>query len=81
MPRFTLFNLPGCPYCVRVQRAANRLGIELDVVDVHHDPSAMQRLLSWRGRTTVPVLEIPGANGPSLMAESADIVAYLETLR
>jgi glutaredoxin len=76
--RFTLFHTPGCGYCHLVRREASRLGIELDLVDIYEQPAARQRLLAWRGRSTVPVLEIPGPNGPKLMPESADIIAYLK---
>lgn len=78
MPSYTLFFMPGCYYCKIVIREAHRLGIELNLVDIYQDPSAAKRLMAWRGRTTVPVLEIPGPNGPKLMPESADIIAYLK---
>ncbi len=77
-PRFTLYHLPYCPYCIKVRVAAERLGVELDLVDITADPAARAKLLEARGRATVPVLGIHTATGERLMGESADIVKYLE---
>ena len=73
---YSLYHLPGCPYCRRVRRAAAALGIELDLIDVSRDADALQLLWRRRGRATVPVLRI----GDELLGESADIIAYLEAV-
>ena len=56
----TLYHRKWCPYCIRVRRAADRLGIELRLVDIGREPAARDMLIAARGRATVPVLEIPG---------------------
>lgn len=76
--RFSLYHLPYCPFCLKVRAEAERLGIELDLIDVSVDPRARAKLLEQRGRATVPVLGIPTAMGERLMGESADIVKYLQ---
>ena len=75
--RPTLYHLPLCPYCLKVRRAAARLGIDLRLVDVSEQPAARQRLLAARGRATVPVLAIATEAGEDLLPESDDIVEYL----
>ncbi len=78
-PTLHLFYLPECPYCQLVLRAADKLGIELDLVDIRRDPAARQFLLDQRGRATVPVLYDTSGEKPRLVPESRDIVKYLET--
>lgn len=73
----TLYQMPFCPYCVDVRRAAEELGIELHYVDVGRDREARNMLYERRGRGTVPVLGIPEDGGERLMGESQDIIAYL----
>lgn len=77
-PRFTLYHLPYCPFCLKVRAEAERLGVELDLVDITANPAARAKLMEARGRATVPVLGIPTAMGERLMGESADIIKYLE---
>ena len=72
-----LFHLPGCPFCVKVRREAQRLGLALELVDISQVPAARQLLLQERGRATVPVLVTEQDGVPSLLGESEDIVRYL----
>ena len=76
-PGFTLYHLPYCGYCRKVRRAADELGIPLQLIDIRSDRSARELLLMARGQTTVPVLRIPTADGFELLPESDDIVAFL----
>ncbi len=80
MTKLTLYHLPYCGYCHKVRRAADRLGIALELRDISTDRESYQLLLETLGRTTVPVLRIEDSNGVKLMPESADIVEYLEGL-
>lgn len=80
MPSLRLYQTEWCPYCRMVTRAADRLGIRLELLNVDQDPSLRQMLVARRGRGTVPVLGIPKPEGEELLGESADIIAYLETL-
>lgn len=79
MPELTLYNLRYCPYCIKVRRVAEQLGIPLTIVDVDRDPAARARLFRARGRGTVPVLGIPSPDGEVLLPESDDIVDYLRS--
>lgn len=78
MPKLRLYQSETCPYCWTVQRAAARLGIELELLDVDRTPSLRRMLFARRGRGTVPVLGIPSGAGEDLLGESADIVKFLE---
>lgn len=79
-PRLTLYYYPTCPYCVRVLRVLDRLGLELDKKDIIRDSGARRELGAGGGRTTVPCLRIDQQGNTRWMYESADIIRYLETL-
>ena len=77
-PDLTLYAFPSCPFCMRVSRALDDLGVQVEYQDIHQSPEAMSELISARGRRTVPVLRIKGDNGQNTwMPESCDIISYL----
>lgn len=77
--RLALYYYDGCPYCTRVQRAIDRLGVSVEMRNILRDRSHQDALLAARGRRTVPVLRITHPDGrDEWMPESADIVDYLE---
>jgi glutaredoxin len=69
-----LYKYDACPYCARVQRALERLAVEVERRDVRQNPEWRKDLVSRAGGTQVPCLLID--DYPLL--ESADIVAWLE---
>lgn len=74
----TLYATRWCPFCIRVFRVLDRLGLEVDVADPTRDSAARDALWQARGRGTVPVLRIERPDGEvEWMPESADIVAWL----
>lgn len=79
-PTLTLYMRPACGYCSWVVEEAEELAIELQLVNIWETPAAREKLLSARGRATVPVLGIPTADGERLLPESRDIIAYLRQL-
>jgi len=77
MTNLELYELDGCPYCAKVTRKLDELGLEYEshMVPRSHDERTEVKEVS--GQTGVPVLvdkeqEIEG------MPESDDIVEYLE---
>lgn len=72
--RFVLYHFDACPYCVKVRRAAARLGLELPLADTRRDPAAARALRAATGGTQVPCLFIDDVP----LLESDDIVDYLE---
>jgi glutathione S-transferase len=75
----SLYLFEGCPWCSRVCSALDRLGLDIDLRDVHQDPRRRAELLAATGRATVPCLRIEEGAGARWMHESADIIRYLET--
>ncbi|AXR77554.1 glutathione S-transferase N-terminal domain-containing protein [Natrarchaeobaculum sulfurireducens] len=77
MADITLYDLPGCPFCARVRSKLDELGLEYDVIEVPRSHADRTQVEAVSGQTGVPVItdEATGVDG---MAESADIVEYLE---
>jgi len=77
MANLELYELQGCPYCAKVRRKLDELGLEYEshaVPRAHSEREAVKRL---SGQTGVPVL-VDNDHGVEGMPESDDIVAYLE---
>jgi glutaredoxin 3 len=77
MPSLELYELAGCPYCAKVKTKLDELGLEYEshMVPSSHDERTEVEAVS--GQTGVPVL-VDREHGVEGMAESDDIVAYLE---
>ena len=71
----TLYHFDSCPYCLRVRRALADLEVEVELKNVHTDPSAQEELFRAIGRGTVPVLRIHDED--RWLPESGDIVTFL----
>jgi glutaredoxin 3 len=72
-----LYELDGCPYCAKVKDKLADLDLDYEshMVPSSHDERTEVEDVS--GQTGVPVLVDPD-NGVDAMAESDDIVAYLD---
>jgi len=74
----SLYGYPQCPFCARVLRAIDSIGLEIPLRNTMHEPSHREALLAAMGRGTVPVLRIEDDEGRvEWLPESADIVRYL----
>jgi glutaredoxin len=70
-----LYTFDSCPYCQRVYRAIDKLGLEgIRLRDILEDESAARTLVEVGGKDQVPCLFVNGKP----MYESADIVVFLE---
>jgi glutaredoxin len=69
-----LYKFDGCPFCRRVHRAIDQLGVDIEYRDVRVEPRWRADLLERTGRTQVPCLFIDDEP----MFESLDIVDWLE---
>jgi glutathione S-transferase len=72
----TLYRLQACPFCERVVRKLDELGIDYHsrfVEPMHSDRDAVKRIV---GARTVPAI-VDDETGVA-MAESANIVEYLD---
>ena len=74
----SLYHFETCPFCHRVRRAAQRLGVEVELRDIFESSEHLQALTQATGRRTVPVLRIEEGDEVRWLPESADIIAYLE---
>ncbi|MCO4744984.1 MAG: glutathione S-transferase N-terminal domain-containing protein [Proteobacteria bacterium] len=69
-----LYKYDSCPFCRRVYRTIDQLGVNVEYRDIRSDFTHRQALLAKTGRATVPCLYIDGEP----MFESADIMRWLE---
>jgi len=77
--RLALYHFDGCPFCVRVLRVIDSMGLDVELRNIYEVPEHLKALREVRGRTTVPVLRITSPDGTERwMPESADIVRYLQ---
>ena len=77
--RLALYHLESCPFCLMVQAAIHKLGVDVELRSIMQDPDHYDDLLEARGRATVPVLRITSPDGEERwMPESRDIIDYLE---
>jgi len=73
----SLYQLPACPFCVKVRREIKRQGLNIPLKNIH-DSVNLDTLVSQGGKRTVPCLRIENADGTATwMYESNDIIAYL----
>ncbi|PSP47626.1 glutaredoxin [Halobacteriales archaeon QH_3_68_24] len=77
MPNLELYELEGCPYCAKVTKKLDELGLEYESHMVPRSHSERTEVEAVSGQTGVPVL-VDRDNGIEGMPESDDIVAYLE---
>ncbi|MCL7417046.1 MAG: glutathione S-transferase N-terminal domain-containing protein [Halalkalicoccus sp.] len=72
-----LYRLRGCPYCATVERKLDELDLAYERHDVPMFRFQRTDVKEVSGQSGVPVLVDP-ENCVEGLAESADIVAYLE---
>jgi glutaredoxin 2 len=75
--QYTLYQYDSCPFCVRVRRVINELGIPVAIRDTLRDPQARRELIEGGGRSMVPCLRIERGGEVSWLYESLDIIDYL----
>ncbi|PSP73541.1 glutaredoxin [Halobacteriales archaeon QS_3_64_16] len=77
MSNLELYELDGCPFCAKVVDKLDELGLEYDSHMVPSPKSEREEVAEVSGQRGVPVL-IDEDHDVDGMAESDDIVAYLE---
>lgn len=74
----SLYHLPTCPFCVKVQRAMKRQGLSIELKSIK-DEVLKEELIKNGGKRTVPCLKITDDNAPTKwLYESNDIISYLK---
>ncbi|RME77447.1 glutaredoxin [Candidatus Woesearchaeota archaeon] len=64
----------GCPFCERVQRAVEELGISVEFIDAPRGSKNREEMVAIGGKEQVPFL----VDGDVHMYESEDIINYLK---
>lgn len=77
MSGLELYELEGCPYCAKVTQKLDELGLDYESHMVPASHADREQVEAVSGQTGVPVL-VDHDHGVEGMAESDDIVAYLE---
>jgi len=77
MTDLELYELEGCPYCAKVKKKLDELGLEYESHMVPRSHSDRTEVEAVSGQTGVPVL-VDNEHSIEGMPESDDIVAYLE---
>ena len=79
--KLALYYSRTCPFCIMVLKAIDRLGLDVELMEINEEPKYRDELVKARDRATVPVLRITAPDGEQrLMPESRDIVRYLKSL-
>ncbi len=75
MPSLNLYYFDSCPYCQKVLRKIEQLGLKnIEFSDTRANSQHRDKLIKDTGRQTVPCLYIDGKP----MHESDDIISWLE---
>jgi len=74
----SLYQLPACPFCVKVRRDMKRKGLQIETVSIKEEVNRSE-LVKEGGKHKVPCLKIakPG-EGTTWLYESNDIISYLK---
>ncbi|WP_458186491.1 glutathione S-transferase N-terminal domain-containing protein [Haladaptatus sp. NG-WS-4] len=77
MSNLKLYEVEGCPFCIKVREKLNELELDYESVLVPRSHANRTEVKKLSGQTGVPVL-VDDEHGIEGMAESNDIVNYLE---
>ncbi len=69
-----LYRIEMCPYCARVKKKLEELGLGYEEVDVPKPRSSRDEVRRLSGQRAVPIL----VDGETVVSDSARIVEYLE---
>jgi glutaredoxin len=77
----SLYQLPSCPFCVKVRRAMKREGLNIELRNINQNNGYREELIREGGKRTVPCLRIENPDGQvQWLYESKDVVAHLQQL-
>jgi len=77
----SLYQLPSCPFCVKVRRTMKREGLNIELRNINQKNDYREELISEGGKKTVPCLRIDKTDGQvQWLYESSDVIAHLQQL-
>ncbi len=75
----SLYQLPACPFCVKVRRAIKRGGLNISLKNINKDQALRQELIEQGGKRTVPCLKIEESPEQiTWLYESSEINRFLQ---
>ena len=75
----SLYQLPSCPFCVKVRRSIKREGLKIELRTISDKNDYREELIREGGKRTVPCLRIEKSDGQiQWLYESSDVVAHLQ---
>jgi len=75
----SLYQLPSCPFCVKVRRDLKRKGLNVELRNINGKNDYREELIREGGKRTVPCLKIAGDNDQfQWLYESSAIISYLQ---
>ena len=78
LSHLSLYQLPACPFCVKVRRAMKRNSFNIELKNINQQANYQDELIEFGGKRKVPCLRIANEDGTDTwMYESSDIVNYL----
>lgn len=77
----SLYQLPSCPFCVKVRRTMKREGLSIELRNINQKNDYREELIREGGKPKVPCLRIEKADGQvQWLYESKDVVSHLQQL-
>jgi glutaredoxin len=77
----SLYQLPSCPFCVKVRRTIKREGLNIELRNINQKNDYREELIREGGKRTVPCLRIEKTNGEvQWLYESSDVITHLQQL-
>lgn len=77
----SLYQLPSCPFCVKVRRTMKREGLNIEVRNINGKNTFSEELVREGGKRKVPCLRIEKEDGQvQWLYESSDVVTHLQAL-
>lgn len=77
----SLYQLPSCPFCVKVRRTIKRKGLNIELRNINQKNDYLEELIREGGKRTVPCLRIEKNNGEvQWLYESSDVITHLQQL-
>ena len=74
-----LYQLPACPFCVKVRRSIKRDGLNINLRNINKNDEFREELIREGGKRKVPCLRIAQTDEPvEWLYESKDIMNYLQ---
>ncbi len=79
--RLSLYQLPACPFCVKVRRTIKREGLIIELRNINQKNNYKEELINQGGKRVVPCLRIENENGEvQWLYDSNEVIVHLQQL-